>query len=661
MSINQNQNAGSAPILHASKYGITPPISLSESSPEELRATESLIRALREAGQFESEEESRQREVVLGQLDKLVQEFVYKASLKKKYPEKVARECTGKIFTFGSYRLGVHGAGADIDTLCVVPAHVTREDFFDIMLGLLKERDDVEDLTPVPEAFVPVIKMEFSNVPIDLTFAALQLPKIPQDLELLDTNLLRNLDEAAIRSVNGSRVTDEVLRLVPDVKNFRLALRCIKQWAKKRAIYSNAMGFLGGIAWAMLVARVCQLYPNAASGSIVAKFFLIMCKWKWPQPVMLKPIEDGPLHVRVWNPRIYPQDKAHRMPIITPAYPSMCATHNVYQSALTIMTSEFKRGAEITNDIIAGKAEWNKLFEEQDFYALYKYYIQVTATSTDAETQHKIHGLVESTLRHFIMKLETIEQITLAHPNICSIEKSFKCDEADEEKKIRSGVFPEDGKESEDGKTTVYASQFYIGLVVDTTSGESGSQRLDISWPIQEYVRQVKKAEWWSEDTVLTIDFKRAHKLPSYVQSSTNIASKKSGRSSGKKKRQKPKGKLDEQKGGTKAEYLSTVTTAKKGNALEGSKDGTPKRKVDDAGLQNDVSAGDKNQSRAGGADELLDRSAAKKTQTISLSSTSDREEPDVALKSSARLQTKARTRPQQRGSGIKLRLAGTQ
>lgn len=71
-----------------------------------------------------------------------------------------------------------------------------------------------------------------------------------------------------------------------------------------RAIYSNVMGFPGGVAWAMLVARVCQLYPNAAAGLIVSRFFMIMFQWKWPQPVLLKHIEEGPLQVRVWNPRV---------------------------------------------------------------------------------------------------------------------------------------------------------------------------------------------------------------------------------------------------------------------------------------------------------------------------------------------------------------------
>jgi hypothetical protein len=46
-----------------------------------------------------------------------------------------------------------------------------------------------------------------------------------------------------------------------------------------RAIYSNVNGFLGGVAWAILVARICQLYPNATAGAIVSRFFIIMYQW----------------------------------------------------------------------------------------------------------------------------------------------------------------------------------------------------------------------------------------------------------------------------------------------------------------------------------------------------------------------------------------------
>lgn len=114
---------------------------------------------------------------------------------------------------------------------------------------------------------------------IDLVFSRLGLPSVPDDLLLSEDSLLKGLDERCVRSLNGSRVTDEILRLVPNIPSFRLALRCVKLWAKRRAIYSNVLGFLGGVAWAMLVARVCQLYPNACASVLVSKFFRIMHAW----------------------------------------------------------------------------------------------------------------------------------------------------------------------------------------------------------------------------------------------------------------------------------------------------------------------------------------------------------------------------------------------
>ena len=46
-----------------------------------------------------------------------------------------------------------------------------------------------------------------------------------------------------------------------------------------RGVYSNVLGYLGGGSWAMLVARTCQLYPNAAASTIVLKFFFVFKRW----------------------------------------------------------------------------------------------------------------------------------------------------------------------------------------------------------------------------------------------------------------------------------------------------------------------------------------------------------------------------------------------
>lgn len=185
----------------------------------------------------------------------------------------------------------------------------------------------VEKMTPVPDAFVPIIKMELAGVSIDLLFARLVVPSVPMNLDLKNNDYLRGLDEKEVRSLNGTRVADEILELVPQQKTFRIALRAIKLWAQRefkyiyfqliasriftkrsryigRAIYANIVGFPGGIAWAMLVARVCQLYPAASGSVIVGKFFRIMNKWAWPQPVLLKQIEEGPLQMKVWNPKV---------------------------------------------------------------------------------------------------------------------------------------------------------------------------------------------------------------------------------------------------------------------------------------------------------------------------------------------------------------------
>lgn len=87
------------------------------------------------------------REVVLSKLNQIVKEFVYRVGKLKGKSDAVAREAGGKIFTFGSYRLGVHGPGADIDTLAVAPQHVTREDFFSVMEPLLRSRPEVDEIT----------------------------------------------------------------------------------------------------------------------------------------------------------------------------------------------------------------------------------------------------------------------------------------------------------------------------------------------------------------------------------------------------------------------------------------------------------------------------------------------------------------------------------
>lgn len=79
-------------------------------------------------------------------LNALVKQWIKETSIARNMPPNVAEQVGGKIYTFGSYRLGVHHKGADIDALCVVPRHIFRSDYFSSFFDLLKQQSEVTDL-----------------------------------------------------------------------------------------------------------------------------------------------------------------------------------------------------------------------------------------------------------------------------------------------------------------------------------------------------------------------------------------------------------------------------------------------------------------------------------------------------------------------------------
>ncbi|KAJ5578647.1 Poly(A) polymerase [Penicillium hispanicum] len=502
----------------ARQWGVTPPISTVLPTPDELAANDDLIAELKGQNNFEQPSETERRKHVLQLLQRVALEFVKVVSRKKGLSPAAVEAAGGKIFTYGSYRLGVYGPGSDIDTLVVGPKHVLIDDFFSDFPPILRTmaaEGMIEKLTPVPDAFVPIIKLEISGISIDLIFARLVVPSVPMNLDLKNNDYLRGLDEKEVRSLNGTRVTDEILELVPQQKTFRLALRAIKLWAQRRAIYSNIVGFPGGVAWAMLVARVCQLYPQATGSVIVGKFFRIMNKWAWPQPVLLKQIEDGPLQMKVWNPKIYHGDRFHLMPIITPAYPSMCATHNISMSTKNIILRELQRGGDIVDKIFMKQLSWNDLFVRHTFFTHdYKYYLSITASSKTKEAEAVWSGLVESKLRHLVGALDRKAIISVAHPfpkgfertHIISSDqemeavkngstqyqaKGTQTETTDETKDAAHQAAAQNGVENaqvpepteqkaENDPQTVYTTTYYIGLELKPL--EPGTSRsLDIS------------------------------------------------------------------------------------------------------------------------------------------------------------------------------------
>ncbi len=131
----------------------TPIVDASFPSERDLKLSAELNELLVANNIFPTPEESQKKELVLGKLNGLVLDWIKEISLSRGFNEDIIEDIGGKLLSFGSYRLGVDGPGADIDTVCIVPMHVTKEDFFDKFKEKLADTPSVERLI-VPSLFL---------------------------------------------------------------------------------------------------------------------------------------------------------------------------------------------------------------------------------------------------------------------------------------------------------------------------------------------------------------------------------------------------------------------------------------------------------------------------------------------------------------------------
>ena len=311
-------------------------------------------------------------------------------------------------------------------------------------------------------------------------------------MDIYEKSILYNVDEQTVQSISGCRVADQILRLVPNVKLFRTTLRCLKFWAKRRGVYLSVIGFLGGVNMALLVARVCQMFPNAVPSMLVCRFFRVYTQWRWPNPVMLCPIkEDDALGFVVWDPRKYPRDRTHLMPIITPTYPCMNSTYNVSISTLRVIKEQFNFGNMMCEDVELKNASWSCLFEPHQFFGKYKNYIQIDLFSSSAVDLRVWKAWVKSRLKFLILKIERDTNGTLqSHP------------------------YPNDHVDSS-LKTSHCA--IFMGLQSENVVVQEG-KLFDIREAVHEFIHLVKmRYSSWKQGMDIHVSHVRRNDLPKYV------------------------------------------------------------------------------------------------------------------------------------------------
>lgn len=171
------------------------------------------------------------------------------------------------------------------------------------------------------------------------------------------------------------------------------------------------------------------------------------------------------------------------MPIITPAFPSMCSTHTITHSTKDTLLKEFKRAEELLASIQNGKLAWADLFSPHTFFTEdHKYYLSVIAASRTKEARDVFSGLVSSKVRLLVKGIDDgVPGIDFARPFPAEFDRVHHCDNEDQVERVTQGVLdfvvkPEDTKASADETTdgesaktpahTIYTTTFYIGLTL---------------------------------------------------------------------------------------------------------------------------------------------------------------------------------------------------
>lgn len=337
----------------------------------------------------------------------------------------------------------------------------------------------------------------------------------------------------------------------------------------------------------MMVARVCQLYPMAVGSVLIGKFFHLIWTWPWPRPVQLKTYEKGTIEAKEWNPKVrahtlafdkvpadsfwqlYGNDRRHIMPVITPAFPSMCATNNITASTKAVIMRELARASAIMTEIFAKKKSWKDLFEKHTFFTKdYKYYLSVNCASRSKEAQQVWSGHVQSKVRRLVSNIENSDTgVSIAHPYVKGFQRVHKCKTEEEYDQILHGELKyqiaetttEDsglaavladqegddaGAQSKatqpefdaDGNMIIHTTTYYVGLELGGSEGGKAigirtfgkhlltyaekKKRLDISFPVADFKRLC--TDWAQYDMnmngLCTIHTRRYHTAQRFLQ-----------------------------------------------------------------------------------------------------------------------------------------------
>ncbi len=200
----------------------------------------------------------------------------------------------------------------------------------------------------------------------------------------------------------------------------------MKIFHKRKGIYENKYGYLGGITLALMTAKIFQLYPNYNSSQLIERFLYVygyIWDWtKWRVRIVEernKPSEHkNPIEKVESNPYAFNElgfkNRRRFFEIYTPAWPQMNSTYNVNYSTREVIVKTYKRFHEVFIQKIQETKEqgnkikeiWLNFFDNFDFFKNYDQFIEFIIVGNNEDEYLRWKGFIEAKTRIFVEKLE---------------------------------------------------------------------------------------------------------------------------------------------------------------------------------------------------------------------------------------------------------------
>jgi poly(A) polymerase len=275
-----------------------------------------------------------------------------------------------RVEIIGSRRFGAANASSDVD-LVVIDRSPDPARAIAAVSG--KHR-------LIEQAKIPVLQLETRDLSVDVAYVAAPSPA----------------DAVAEREALGNplplcAIADaEALLAEVDAPSFGALSRAIKTWARIRGLHDQGFGYLGGLGWSVLCARICR--EPAPLHTLIERFFETYGAWRWSEPIALTDIAA-------------PVDRAAAA-VVAPALPARNIARNTTRSTLAVLQEELFEGYEaFTAGAEDGYRRW---LAPPDLHAGHARAVVLTVVANDGDALASARGWLRGHVLTLVRDLEDL-------------------------------------------------------------------------------------------------------------------------------------------------------------------------------------------------------------------------------------------------------------